>query len=551
MRRIPGMSEQLYLLTWDDSYLDFRAWVETNPGRDPKTNGSATEERLSAWLTISRAKFREGKLESERLGKLRNIPGMSQQLYLTKPEHASLPAWEPFDRLKAWMEKHGGKLPSQGKGVDAEERTIYGWLYNTCSKANRNQLGPQKLELLRSVPLIAQRLRKKTAPAPAWKAFDSLKTWMDKHGGNLPSKSNAVDAEEKEHYEWLCRTLSKANRHQLVPHKLKMLQSVPSIAHRLNNEPSLNFTKARNARSFAWGAFDRLKAWMDKHGGKLPSDSDKVDAEERTNYQWLCNMCSKADRNWLVPHKLKLLQSVPCIAQRLRNTPTLDENYRRRGSSGWAEFDRLLIWMDKHNGTLPSKHGNVTDEERSNYDWLHVQCLKARRRELVRYKLRHLLRLPGIAQRLLPQSKGQKNETRESYAEWSGLDELLNWLGKHGGRLPSRQGQSSEEKNNYRWLCNVTRAARNGLLSKDRLAVFLSALSIAEGPVSLLPHKVHNTERRSLSGRSKLDMLLEWIGENEESASSKQSHTLEVRINSTKLPPIIELVTAKTTKSKT
>lgn len=197
-----------------------------------------TENQVGRWVSIVRQRYKEGKLERNRVEALNAIQFV----------------WD--EREQAWRDKvhaitkfrtQHGRLPNQSVQSNRQERMLANWALNQVTYYRAGNLSEDKARALRSLGLDLDKTLKSSREA-WYEQFNQVKEYMIKNGVTPPESAGVLAT-------WVTR--------QRQQHKKGRLEA--------------EYVAALNRIGFAWSGEEnkdivwsqwlgRLKSHMDKHG---------------------------------------------------------------------------------------------------------------------------------------------------------------------------------------------------------------------------------------------------------------------------------------------
>ena len=396
---------------WWKRFRQLKRWISQaqripNPHRK-RAKRSQMERKLGWWLNRARQSYFKGYLEEDRLSQLWSLPPVATYFTTHLLPSGAILSWE--DRLasvRAWIMTHG-RLPSR-TADDASERQLARWLQNSCAKARRDELYPDRLAKLKELPLMQPRLAHESPRLQkVWhRHCESLAEWLVDHDGQLPHGVSS-NATERLLALWLYNNLLKVQEGHLVQQRLEQLgETLANSKLDWSEEGFEGFDKksllqqwfetqkrgiaheSKTSRAQAlWNVrYASLKAWCDAHG-RSPKQNAETE-EERRLQTWLNNNCFAAKAGKLNAGQLAKLEQIQTGSERLIS----------RSDKFQRNLQLLNKWCDEHEGELPKKEGSL--EERQLARWLDNRVSSARRGKMPNDLLAKLRAIPRLAERL-------------------------------------------------------------------------------------------------------------------------------------------------------
>eukprot|EP00438_Fugacium_kawagutii_P018012 Skav223298 [mRNA] locus=scaffold2998:200288:201823:+ [translate_table: standard] len=399
---------------WWRRFRQLKRWISAServPGRYTK---SLMERKLGWWLAGVRQSYFDGALDQDRLSHLWMIPPVAA--YFTKhlqPAGAVLSWDDRFSSLQAWLMTQSGRLPKSGKCSNPDERQLAVWLQNSCVKARKDELHPERMAKLKEVPGLRARL---IAESPrllvVWQRhYDSLVTWLREHGGRLPRGSSG-NATERLLAFWLHNNLSKAKDGDLTTEKQEHLQQALGVynidwgretgdGRQLQEWVSAHlyqkYVYTLTAPTSGWRdvhevvqwdtSFKRFEAWCESHG-RLPKRNGANEAE-RSLANWLSKNCQRAKAGKLDQGRFAKLRTVSGVSDRLTT----------RSQRRMQRYKALEQWRSENGGALPVSNSRAS-KERELGVWLRNRVHLARQGKLPPDELQRLQAIAPLAERV-------------------------------------------------------------------------------------------------------------------------------------------------------
>jgi len=237
------------------------------------------------------------------------------------------PFQERVTRLAAWIDAHGGALPkNKPKKKSTEEQKLHEWLNYLSFKFRTGRLEAEKLEQLREVRGLAERLAswEHLLKPPTWEQnLDSLERWARAHEDNLP-QSKADNTNEAALGKWVSGLQRKCRAGLLRQDQLEQLRRVPAMAPLLAKWEGVQ-------RSFmCWEErCTQLRDWTHRHANGLPRVVDN-DTEQKTLAQWLGQTKTAYMQGELIDEQVTQLIEVPGMLERV--------------ATWWEDDPRPTVW---------------------------------------------------------------------------------------------------------------------------------------------------------------------------------------------------------------
>eukprot|EP00435_Cladocopium_sp_Y103_P048633 s636_g14.t1 len=349
---------------WWRRFRQLKRWISVSHRVPRSSTNSRMEQKLGWWLADTRQSYFKGTLDQDRLSHLWTLPSVAT--YFTQhllPSGAVLSWDDRFSSLQAWLMTQNGRLPTRWCG-DEDERQLAVWLQNSCAKARKDELHPERFAKLKQVPGLGPRLRGESPRLQVvWKGHhDSLIEWLEAHSGKLPCGSSGA-AKERLMAFWLHNNLAKAQDGDLAPEKQEQLQEALGTS------------------------FRRFEAWCEMNG-RLPHVGAKA-GSERNLAIWLKNAVQGARRGNLDQERLAKLSRVPGVSDRLVT----------RTEKNISRVEAFKTWLSQHDDQPPSRWSS-TSEERCFAFWLEQKLYRARQGKVPIEELQMLKSIDFVAEQL-------------------------------------------------------------------------------------------------------------------------------------------------------
>ncbi|CAE8628412.1 unnamed protein product [Polarella glacialis] len=468
---------------WERRFGSLQQWVGDHRGILPGWSKTASQEErsLAFWLHTVLAKAKQGVLQPDRLEQLRSIPAAAP---LVSNAEAVLAAsmWEDMFRgLQTWVEEHNDAMPSNHDTADEQEKEMSTWLGESLAQAQKGHLELDRLERLRSIPVVANWILAKSPRVQRYpdiwgERFQSLKKWLDQHNGQLPSEEKNASDEERNLAQWFSLVMAEARYGWLDFSRMTQLQSIGAVALRLlskNDELVLQ-------SSATWDEiFHSFQDWVEKHGNSLPGRTQNSTLEERRLVDWLSESIERARNGDLTFDRVERLRSIPAVSHLMTHPRSFLLTSR---SSRWQErFRGFKDWVHDHGGSLPVYGLKVTAEERKHAVFF-LKSLKMMKQGYLNVdEKEELLQLPGVAERLAPKPHTVRRDgwTRR-------YQSLQTFMEERDGALPKQTSSDVEERQLAGWLKMSLRSARQGSLPVEKVEQLMEIVAVSnrlEAPV--------------------------------------------------------------------
>jgi len=354
-------------------------------------------------------------------------------------------SWEDrCNSLREWISAHNGALPSVGKTVGSQERSLGFWFSKTRRSYRQNKLTNERVAQLMTIPGVRERLLAK-AKAPRWEArCNALREWIISHDGALPRTAKPADSEEIALGVWLSHAKTAYDKHELIDDRLEQLMKIPGVPERLADAKSSTDFEDR-CQSLQAGKLASIK--------EVPGAASRLQMERQRGHP----------RSTLAEEHLTSSGCIP---------PPPDKLSDRRLS--WEDrCNSLREWISAHNGALPSVGKTVGSQERSLGFWFSKTRRSYRQNKLTNERVAQLMTIPGVRERLLAKAKAPRWEAR--------CNALREWIISHDGALPrTAKPADSEEIALGVWLCDVKKAYNKKQLMDEQLEQLMKIPGVSE-----------------------------------------------------------------------
>ena len=202
--------------SWNNWFQKLVQFGEENghlfPPKTPRTNKDS-KESLGSWVNTQRQRFKNSKLETERIQLLESLDGWS---------------WDPFE--DAWETTYQRVLSlakaldsiDNFRETDSDSRFLKGWINSQKTSYLRNKLKPERALKLEEIP--GWSWEKRDIRILSWeKSISYLKDFAEKHG-RIPSRTSVV--EDFKLGEWVKGRRTDYNAGRLSPERIAELESI-------------------------------------------------------------------------------------------------------------------------------------------------------------------------------------------------------------------------------------------------------------------------------------------------------------------------------------
>ncbi|MBK7055381.1 MAG: Helicase associated domain protein [Leptospiraceae bacterium] len=316
--------------TWDEKYQKVKNYfVENNTDKLP-VNINGKGNNLYSWLMNQKMFFKKGKLESDRIEKLKEIGiDFENEVMLER----NTKSWdENFIELKSQMEKGIFKSTNE----DGSTPVLYRWLTRQKAIYKHGNLEKEKVNLLKEIGFDLENESETEKIEKTWdENFALLKKQIE--NGNLKSKDEK--SENVRNYWWLKRQKRKYKEGNLEKEKFELLQSI-----------GIDFENNRMIEEKSWGEyFLELKSQVET--GTFKSTDGKGNTS--AIYNWLKRQKAKYKEGILEKEKIKILSEIGIDLGK-------DQIFEKNDKSWNEYFVELKNQIEQGNFKSTDENGRVT-----------------------------------------------------------------------------------------------------------------------------------------------------------------------------------------------
>merc|ERR1712048_793262 len=154
-------------LPWNNRCDQLAEWCGRAGSMPKQDSSSEFEASLAWWSHAQRRHWQAGTLTDVQKERLRAIPGMADRMR----------KWEnPIKWKDRWIELQQwvgtrGHLPMRSAKEDEAEKLLAVWIKNQQTKLHEGKLSKARLELLRKIPIMAERVAQ----------WENPRSWEDRY----------------------------------------------------------------------------------------------------------------------------------------------------------------------------------------------------------------------------------------------------------------------------------------------------------------------------------------------------------------------------------
>ena len=366
------------------------------------------EKEVGTWCNSQRCRYKDQKMEKNRIKKLNNIPGW----YWVKED----PFYKKYDEVILWISDNK-KIPSMGS-KDLTEKKLGGWCSKQRQDYQRGKISKDKIKRLEKITLWFWK-REDIFD----KTYNELINWIDKNN-KIPS-SHGKDPNQKKLGQWCIHQRGNYKKGKLSKNAIKKLEKITIwswIKEDLFDE-----------------RYNELIIWIDKNN-RLPSKESRNDIENRLGH-W-CN------------DKRKYYQKGTISSDQIEALEKIDIWYWKKKDIFDQRYDDLKKWIFM-NGNLPSMKSKNPVEHK-----LGIWCGRLRKlynnNKIIIDHVKALEKLDGWY--------WKKEDIFDKQ-----YDMLKKWIKNNNDELPKQRGKTLDEKKLGLWCRTLRRSYKKGTLSSNNI----------------------------------------------------------------------------------
>ena len=389
---------------WWRRFRQLKRWVLASARVPRLQTGSQMERKLGWWLAAARQSYIDGDLDQDRLSHLWAMPSVAEYFTMRRLPGGGVLSWEDrFTSLQTWLMTQNGRLPTT-RSNSAEERQLAIWLQNSCAKARKDQLHPERMAKLKEVPGLRSRLISESPRLwVVWQRhFDSLIAWLRDHA-KLPC-GRSSNVKERLLAFWLHNNFVRAKEGDLAPEKKGRLEEALDVSDldwtescdcqhlkdwfqvHLHRKIGTSHLKRFRPR-LSWDTwFNKFQAWYETNG-RLPRRRGKTVAEISLA-RWLERASAAAKDGNLESKRMSKLSKIPDVSEMLQS----------QSQRQLQKIEALERWCAEH-GRPPSKNSRASEEKQMGI-WLGYTLQRAQQGMLPNERMERLRAIPCIAKRM-------------------------------------------------------------------------------------------------------------------------------------------------------
>ena len=261
-----------------------------------------------------------------------------------------------YEQIIEWLETHDGEMPkSCEKKVEemSEEEQYRKNLYQRWNRTLEKKILDEYAD--RPIEEVPEEYKEKISRlrsliAKKKSTYDQLIEWLDTHNGEMPKNIGGKASKDMSEEDQYGRRLYA--KWQYAPEK-KIFDKFSGLPiEEIPEEYRTKISKLRNLIANRESTYDQLIEWLEKHNGKMPKGMTKKSVNEMNEEeQYERNLYSR----WLISPEWKIFKE-------FANKPIeeVPEEYRDKISrlrslisKKESTYDKLIEWLEKHNGNMP------------------------------------------------------------------------------------------------------------------------------------------------------------------------------------------------------